>query len=158
MQNRGNPRFPAIDPVFLMYGNTKMYERKMRAFQFTWRHFFMAIHAKIRRSECRAAIVVLCMYGVYDTEILLAPSSINFNPQPTLSGASRYAVRSCPYADRSSLTHLIWYVKSLHQMHWLLINLHATITDPSTLSSLLNHVCHISSLTSTSNKIIHLSY
>ena len=43
------------------------------------------------------------MYGVYDTEILLAPSSINFNPQPTLSGASptlsgasRYAVRSRP--------------------------------------------------------------
>ena len=111
------PRIPAIDPVFLMYGNTKMYERKMRAFQFTWRHFFMAIHAEKRRSECRAAIAVLCMYGVYDTEILLAPSSINFNPQPTLSGASptlsgasRYAVRSCPYADRSSLTHLIWYV------------------------------------------------
>ena len=78
-----------------------MYERKMRAFQFTWRHFFMAIHAEIRRSECRAAIAVLCMYGVFDTEILLAPSSINFNPQPTLSGASptlsgasRYAVRS----------------------------------------------------------------
>ena len=100
MQNRGaflflyHPRIPAIDPVFLMYGNTKMYERKMRAFQFTWRHFFIAIHPEIRRSECRAAIAVLCMYGVYDTEILLAPSSINFNPQPTLSGASPNAVRS----------------------------------------------------------------
>ena len=90
-----------FDVLVRKQGNGSKYERKMRAFHFTWRHFFLAIHAEIRRSECRAAIAVLCMYGVYDTEILLAPSSINFNPQPTLSGASptlsgasRYAVRS----------------------------------------------------------------
>ena len=44
---------------------TDMYEKKRRAFHSLWRHFkarTVAIHAEIRRSECRAARTDLCMY------------------------------------------------------------------------------------------------
>ena len=45
---------------------TVMYERKRRAFHSPWRHFkarTVAIHAGIRRSECRAARTDHCMYS-----------------------------------------------------------------------------------------------